>query len=360
MSKQGEDKASPKKTALDAVEVTEDIVIAPPKASQKVENPLSPEPLKQEEPAEEPETTEEEDYQESGYELFAKDLIRDGWFDETFEVKRGLTGNDIKAAFGSKLRKELEPTIKEQVLNELREMGASPEDIKLAQLMRQGTDINVLQNKVVLYDRLKNKVKDAPEEYKEAAVYHMYAEQGYKDRDIKTLIENAKEKEGAIDALYDESTQVFSEMYDGFVQQQEAAYNENRRKYLENIERENNHVKSQLSKGEIYGEKIDKQLAKEIERGIFEATEVFENNGQRQAVTQFQKFIHEFNTNPEIRVLAFKNYQFPKESSKNVKKEIKKELEEDFLKGYKTNVVKPKKQEPVTPEKKGTSFILEI
>lgn len=349
MSRQEGDK---KKTALDSVEVKDEtVILAPPK------NPVSAEPIDTDPPESPATPTEADDYEESGYELFAKDLIKYGDLDSEFKVERGLSGSDLRKAYANKLKKELEPTVKEQIVQELRELGASAEDIQIARLMRQGMDINVLQNKVVLYDRLRNKRKDATDEFKESAVAHMYADQGYDDDDIKTLLETAKATDGRLDALYDKSVKNFDEKYNQVVEEQDRLYSEQRKAYTEQIERENNHVRSALNKGELYGEKIDKQLAKEIERGIYEATEVFEVGGQRQAVSQFQKFIYEFNNNPELRVAAFKNYQFPKESLKNVKKDIKKEVEEDFLSGYKKNVVK-KKVEPV-PQKKN-SFIIEM
>lgn len=310
-------------------------------AAQQV--PPEPEEDEQEQEPEQPNEQasppEEDEDDLNPYFFLANQLKSDGYFDQEFTPDKKITGRALYDAVAENLKKQIEPKIKETVFAELQEQGVTQEDLQMARLIRSGVDVNVLQNKVAIYERLSTYNKDAEEPVKEAAVRWMYAEKGYGEKETNRIIEAAK-TEGELEDLYKASTAFADQGYKHFVQEQTNQAELQRKAYKEQVERNNNLIRQKLEAQEIYGDKIDKQQAKEIDRAIYENSEIVEIDGQKYNVSEFKKFLFDFEQNPELRVWAFKKHKYRDVDLGQVKKEAKKEAEKDFLSVWKTNVAK--------------------
>lgn len=287
--------------------------------------------------------TEEEDEDINPYEFLGKQLQSDGFLDRDFEIKKDIQGTDLYNAYSEKLKKEIEPQIKQAVYGELAEQGINEQDLVMARLIRSGVDVSVLQNSVALYEKLANYNKNAEESDKETAIRHMYATKGYSDDEAEVLISRAKDNE-KFDDLYATSSKFFEEKYKDFVTSQIEQTELQRRQYKEFVEKQDNHIKSKLSSGEIYGEKIDKQMAKEIQDAIYRTDDVLEIEGKKYPASKFHKFMTDFNNDPELRVWAYKKWAYRGKDMDSIKKQTEKELEEDFLGAYKKTVLKTNKK----------------
>lgn len=356
------------KRAIGSVQVQEDVESFVTINSKKSEpnkpeiDPLAP-PVKQEEPIEdevddledEDEFTEDEqedlnaspdesepqqeDDDVNLYEFIAKELVNDGFLDSDFKIEKTTKGSDIKKAYSEKLKKEIEPKIKEQIFSELAEQGVNEQDLVLARLMRQGIDVNTLQNEVIVYERLRGFDKNASEELKEASVKYMYNFKGYAPEDAEVLISKAKDEE-KLDDLYADSTKFFDEKYRNFIAESENQERARQKAIAEYIEKTNADIKSKLYAGELFGDKIDKQRAKALESAVYDNNEIIEIEGKKQYTTKYSKFVNEFQNNPEMRLWLYDKYANRDTDLQSIKKEVKKEVEDDFLSNYKKSVLK--------------------
>ena len=273
------------------------------------------------------------------YYYLGSQLKNDGYLDNEYTPDKKVTGRDISTAYEQSLRKKLEPKIKETIFAELEEQGVTQQDLEMARLIRSGVDVSVLQNKFAVYERLSHYDKNADEQVQEAVVRKGHEAKGYSEKESNRLIAAAKEAEELADE-YKATTALFAQL-DQTAKQQEFAQQESRRKqYIQEVEKNNQLIRGKLSAMEIYGEKIDKQLAKEIDAAIFENTEVMDIEGQQYQVSKFKKFLADFQQDPELRVWAYKKFAYRDQDLQTVKKDAKKEAENDFLSVWKKNVVK--------------------
>lgn len=273
------------------------------------------------------------------YEFIAKELVNDGFLDSDFKIEKTTKGSDIKKAYSEKLKKEIEPKIKEQIFSELAEQGVNEQDLVLARLMRQGIDVNTLQNEVIVYERLRGFDKNASEELKEASVKYMYNFKGYAPEEAEVLISKAKDEE-KLDDLYANSTKFFDEKYRNFIVESENQERARQKAIAEYIEKTNADIKSKLYAGELFGDKIDKQRAKALESAVYDNNEIIEIEGKKQYTTKYSKFVNEFQNNPEMRLWLYDKYANRDTDLQSIKKEVKKEVEDDFFSNYKKSVLK--------------------
>jgi hypothetical protein len=275
------------------------------------------------------------------YLYLGKILQEDGGLDSDFELKKGLNLKDLGQAVYSKLKKEYEPRVLEALQVELADQGYSAKELEIAKLMRSGVDVNMLQNKLLVYDRLSVYDKDANDDSKILPIKAVFHERGYSPDDIENLIDKIKEK-GEVDTKYKEATAFFGEKRDAFLAEQNELDAKRKKLEKEQIEKAQSLIKSKLSSGEILGEKIDREIAKEIEDAIFMQTETVEVGGQKYIASKFQLFINEFLNDFEMQVSAYKKIKYKDKDIESIKKEIKKETEKDFIDAYKKSVQKSK------------------
>ncbi len=334
---------------LDNRSQEESFIIQAPEEETEQEEIVSPEEEQEEIILEGESETEVEDSPESEddddidpYLYLGKIIQEDGGLDPEFELKKGLSLKDIGEAVLTKLKKEYDPELRRQALQELEREGFSERELQLAKLMRAGVDINLLQNKALVYERLSEYNEEAEELTKENTIRADYNEKGYSSDDIDTIIDKIKEKD-ELDSKYKESTERFHQKYKLFMKEQDQQTEDNYRRSVEAEEKSVNLIKTKLTSGEIYGEKIDKDIARELENGIFK-TEILDIDGQNYNTSKFKKFMYEFERDPELRVLMFKKYLFRNSDIEGIKKEVKKEVEKEFVDAYKRSVQKSSKK----------------
>jgi len=319
------------------------------------------------------ETTEEEDADEdvNPYEYLGQQLRSDGFIDSDFQIDKTIKGHDLYKAYTDKLKKEIEPRIKDQVFAELQEQGINEQDLIMARLIRQGEDVALLQNQLARYERFAAYDKDADEDTKANNIKQMYAVRGYSEDEAETLVKSAIDND-RIDEVYGQSSNFFADKYKEFVITRNNQNETARRAAVEQAESHDNLIQSKLASGEIYGEKIDKTVAKELYSAIY-TPEVIEIEGQKQNMTKFQKFTYDFYNDPELRVFLYKKLAYRQNDLAGIKKEVKKEVEDDFISAYKKSVTKntkPNKARVVrdkltataaVPNKNGgTSYFIEV
>lgn len=315
-----------------------DVIVDPNLEPDPDPNTGDPEPDPTPDPTPEPEPDPDDNEDVNAYEYLGKQLQADGFLDPDMEIGSDVQGSTVYNAYRDKLKQDLEPKIREEVMSALANEGVTQQDLIMARAIRQGVDVSLLSTAGV-YERYSSLPEDADESVKLDAIRQMYRVKNYSDHEANTLIEAAKEDE-KLDELYNSSVGYFTEKYNNFIEEENERADQAQAAAKEQNEKSNKLIRTVLSSGEILGEKFDRSQAKELEDAIYNTSEVVEVGGQRYNATKLQKFILEFETNPELKLLMFKKYFYRDKDQDSLKKEVQKEVEKDFLKGYKSSVVK--------------------
>lgn len=346
-------RGNPLSVSKPSTEVKDPVLAQEPKEEESEEEDIvDPQDTDTEEDGSEPEVeetggeTEDSDSEVNLYKFFGEQLKKDGHLDDTFEVSEKVTGSDIYNGYLNKLKTELEPKLQkqitEQVYAELAENGVNQQHLEMAQMIAQGVDVTLLQNSVAVYERLSAFNKDATDEQKQANIRTMYSVRGYSEDEAEILIARAKDTEKT-DELYATSAKFFEEKYKDFRANQNSQYQARRQAEIELVKKQNDHIRAKLSAGDIHGEKIDKQIAKEIEEAIYSATEIVEVNGKKVNMSKFVKFLNDFNSDPELRVYAYKKWAYRDKDLSEIEKTVEIKKEKEFLEAFKKSVTKDTK-----------------
>jgi len=305
---------------------------------------------------------------------FSHKLKSEGLLPDDFEPTEDVSAIDVYTAYGKKLRDELEPQIRNEVISQLESQGITENDLVMARAIRSGVDLNLLSEAGV-YERFSSIDEDASNEEKMAALKAMYKVRRFSDREIENLMKTAVDEYGDVlsDSL-EEAKAFHTSKWKEFRKQEQDrvhAEEEDRKKYIENAERI---VKKVLTEKNIMGEPIDVEEAKIIRDAIYSPSETIEYGGNTYKVSKLYNFNQLFETSPEFKLWLFKKYLLKDRDLNTVKKEIDKQKEDDMLKAYEQSVkqdllrrqqkeVNKKIQEEVKKEKvtqNGRTYMIEL
>lgn len=267
-------------------------------------------------------------------------LRTDGFIGEDVEFSEDVDGLSVYNAYKDKLKKDLEPAVRDEILNGLASQGYNESDLVIARALRSGIDPRLL-SQVGAYEVYASIPEDSDEDTKISAIKAMYQSRGIKPKEAEALLTVAQESEN-VDEIFKESKQFFTDSYNSFVEQQAQLEEQQKKQAEESQQQALELVRNIVSSREILGEKLTATQAKEFEDAITKQTEVVEVNGAKYRVSEMEKFISDVQTDPNIMLYLFKKWKFRGQEEDAIKKEVKKEVEDDFLSEYETKVVKRK------------------
>lgn len=296
-----------------------------------------------EEESEESDENDEED--DNVYYYVAQQFKEDGFLPDDLEVSKTIDGLAISKAYKEKLRSDLEPVIRNEVHQELLNEGYSQHDLVIARAIRQGIDPRVL-SAASMYEMYASIGEDADTNQKEDVIRQMYRTRGFNEDEIASLLSktqgDGEEAQKVLKQKFNEARSYFSQKYNAFVEEENARAEESKKQASENLRKANELINQVISSREILGEKMTTAQAKEFEDAIRKENQVVEMNGQKYRATELQKFLYDFNSSDELKLLVFKLLKFRDQEKEQLKKEAEKTVESEFLKGYKQRIVKKK------------------
>lgn len=284
-----------------------------------------------------PETTIEESAEPNLYYFIQEELKKDGFIDPEMEFDEKVDGMAVFNAYKESLEKKALPEIQAKAHQALLDDGYDPEDLLFARAIRQGVDHRLLSD-VSRYEIYSKLDETTPDESKAEVISQMYRDRGYSDHDIKKLVSAAQQDE-EVDDLFVQSKEYFGQKFNDFKiaeTQRAAAQREQQRLELKKAE---DLITKVTTTYELMGEKLTKIQAKELNDAIRIQSETVELDGKQLRATELQKFILDFENDPEFRLYAFKMFKFRNTDKEDLKKEVKKEVESEFLSGYKQKVL---------------------
>jgi hypothetical protein len=301
------------------------------------------------------------------YYHIASDLKNDNFLGEDFEISKDIDGTSLKESIKTRLKSELEPSIKNEVHQELINLGYSDEDLLVARAIRQGVDVRLLST-ASMYETYSKMANDASDTDKESVISGMYRARGFNEDEIKNQINISKDDENpTFDKLYKDSKEFFAGKYGEFVAQENTRNEEIQAQQSQSTKQTNDLINRVVSEKKILGRAITADQARGFEDSLRKPTEIIEVNGQKYSATEAQKFLYEFQTNDELKLLAFFLHKFKDEHTAQIKKDAKKSVEKDFLDGYKNRVVrkKPSKNKNISKQlddrkDKSNSYMIDL
>lgn len=270
------------------------------------------------------------------YFYLSKQLQSDGFLGEDFEVGDEVDGLRVYNAYKDKLKSDIEPRVRQEVLNDLSQRGFNESDLLMARAIRQGVDPRLLST-AGAYEVYATMPDTSTENDKLAAVRAMYQDRGFNNTEIDRLVDSED-----VDGLFSQSKTYFSGKYEKFVDDENKRAEAAEKASLEKYMRDQAIINGILSKKEILGSKIEPSNVKTFEESLFKETEVVELNGIKYKATPMQKFLIEFDNDPELKLYLFHNWLFKDVNKEVLKSEVKKELEKEFIKELDSKTVHSK------------------
>lgn len=325
-------------------------------------------PSREEEPPSEPtEVPSEEEADVNPYFYLAEELHKDGFIPEDLELSNDIDGMTVYNAYKQKLKADAEVQVRQEVMQALQSEGFNDHDLILARAIREGVDLRLL-SEASMYEMYANMPEEVDTNQKQDAIRQMYRNRGLEDNEIDTLLSNASADEN-VDELFNQSRQYFNNKYSQWRQTEEQRSQQLREQAKQQADQVNQLIKNVIQSQRVMGEEFTPAQAKELEEAIYTPNVTFEAGGNTVKGTELQKFLYEWETNPELKLYLFKKYKFREQETENIKRKVKREVEEDFLKGYKTKVLQDKKRSKGASVKKqlddvksakGRSFMVDL
>lgn len=305
-----------------------------------------------------------EDDDASLYWYIQKELKKEGFIDESQEFDKKVDGMTVYNAYKEKIRADIESEVRQAAVEALMAQGYNENDLLVAQAIRSGFDTRLL-TEASMYEVYASMDDDTDYDDKISVITQMYRQRGFTEDEVQSQIDKA-EQDDKVDEYFSKSKSFFNNKFGEFketVRQQEEIQRKNAEQVVKNAEALINRV---VTSQELFGEKLTPSQAKELNDSIRTTSHMVEVEGVKHRVSELQKFILDFQNDPEFRLYAFKLFKF-RDSDKGVmKSQAKREVEEEFFKGYKQRVIKSEKlQEKIkkselSQQKQGTRFLLDL
>lgn len=305
-----------------------------------------PESVKKDSEVEESETVKDsvvkKDQEEDNVNLYyymAEQLKKDGELPEDFELSQEVKPQDIYNTYKESLRGDVEADITNQVLLHLKNQGINDRDLQYAKLIRSGVDINTL-NLSSKYEQLSSvEIEGADLTSKQKLIREMYSDKGMDEDAISMLVDSAD-----IDDKTDEFAKRAKEYFKTKSEQilEQETLTAQQRQEAENKLREQRlkHINNIWDSGKLLDEDIPN--VKDFKKSVYERTLTENINGQSYNLSEFEKFSHQLDVDPEVRLWAFKKFKYRGEDATKLKEEVKAEVEDNFFSGYKQEYEKRK------------------
>jgi hypothetical protein len=313
----------------------------------------------------------DEDSDVNLYYHIGNELKNDSFLPDDFEITDDIDGATLKQSVKTKLREELEPAIRQEFQQTLVNEGYNEQDLLVARAIRQGVDPNLLST-ASMYETYANISDDISDSEKETVISQMYRSRGLQGDEIANLIKIAKgdeeEKVGEeFDKLFLDSKTFFEGKYGEFIKAEEERNSQLQEQAVINLQKTNELINGVISNRKLGDVTMSPQQAKDFEDAIRKPG-VVDISGQKYQSTELQKFLYDFQTNDELKLLTFFLHKFRDQQKDQLKKEAKKEVESEFMNSYKQRVVKSKasknqrkvKETIDAQKKKGNSIFLDF
>ena len=289
--------------------------------------------------AEQPTT--EDDSEVNLYYYMAQQLKKDGELPEDFEFDENIKPLDIYSTYLENIKQDAEVDIRKEVYNKLAQEGVNEADLQYAKLIRSGVDINSL-SQASYYERNANvDIESADTSSKSNLIKNMYQDKGTDSEAIEIIVANA-EIDDKLDHFAEKAKEYFGTKYNELVEREQNAA-KLRDETNEQITKDRiKKVDSLLKSGKILDENIED--VKDFKKAMYERNVTQEVDGNMYALSELEKFIYDFDNDPEIKLWAFKKFKYRNTDSEKAKQEAKAEVEKEFFEGYKQAVEKPSRK----------------
>lgn len=317
-------------------------------------------PKDQAEPKEGTENDKPEDSSESDepkkpnvYRALADILKSDGLLPEELEVPE-----DADSTFlGSKMREITESSVREQVVqqvvNELQQQGINDHRINMLMMLENGHDPSTVtqMGKLQTYSELQLESLAENDDYidiVEDVIRSMYEIRGFEQKEIDRMMKALDSDVEKEKVFQEEAVPFHKQAYDNVIEQERQAAQQ-RVQYERQLKEYNKQVVENIFQTrKVREESLDEKSAQELQKSILTMDQVIQTpDGQQHPVTEFQKFLYDFQSDLEMQIYMFKKFKFKDQDIKKATDEIRKKVEselEQSLQAVQNNPGNPEKQ----------------
>lgn len=272
-------------------------------------------------------------------------LKEEGFIPDDVEVSNEMTWEDVEPFYEEKVKNRAIEKAREELALE----GFTEDELRFARMKSKGIDpaqFDVINRLKAVVD-LKSQ-EDVSEEYKVAAIQSMYEFRGIPADEYQVLIKDAKssEDETALNNLFNKSVTFHEENYEAFKVREQQQHQE----YVNALKQQKKENEQRIAK--IFKERkagafeFTDQQAQELKRAIYDKTlETKGPNGNKVAISEIENFLHNFNSNDELKIELFLLHKYKDDIKKQSTRKAKRNIEKELIAASKGEPVVEKEQE---------------
>ena len=292
-------------------------------------------------PLETPDLTEtgkvidDQDVEINPYYHLAQGLAKDGFFEG--EIAEDIDGSTLLETTKRNLKEEALRQIRQEANSILESEGYNAEDLKVARMVNAGIDPKLL-SEVNRYKALGSvNVEEADDNVIKQVITNYYQDRTWKPAEIQERLESL-ELEDKIKEVGAEAVKHFNNKGSQLEAQQEQVALQRQQQAEQQAQEQKKIVENLVQKGELLGEKV--KDPKSFRSAIYNQDFTAEINGKEYPISELQKFMLEFQNDPETKLWTFNKWRNKDSDVNQLKEDLKSEVEEDFLADYKKIVTK--------------------
>lgn len=267
----------------------------------------------------------------------AQGLLKDGFL--SGEIADDIDGTALLNTTKDQLREEAIRQITQEANERLETQGYNTEDLRVARMINAGLDPGLL-SKTNRYKALGSvDLEKADEKTHKQLLTNWYTDRQWTNKEIEDKLDSLELDEKLAESSL-EAKKYFSDKADKLIKEQDEKASIQQAKIEKDNKEQRQLVETLIQKGELLGEKV--KDTKAFRASIHNQEYTAEIGGKEYPISELQKFMLEFQNDPETKLWAFNKWRNKDSDVNEIKENLKGEVEEQFLEGYKKIVTKDK------------------
>jgi len=306
-----------------------------------------------EETEEESEGEEEEESDINVLPLLVNTMKSRGFLPAEVVTEDIKTEDDLMSAYENKISQEVTNSVVSDLEQKLKDRGVTEYHLDLALKLANG----ISNEELSTFDKYKNLSSAKTEEYTtdQAVKYceNYLLETGASKVVIKNTISTIEVDDEALTELLADAKQFYSTKRDSIKQDQDRIAQEQLAAKEEFNRKQTDIMLKVLNEGKVRGEQIPDTT--KFKRLVNTYDTTVNIGGRDYPTSAYGKFLADFQTDPELKLWAFKQFVFQDEIKETIKQEAAEKAETNLLSGFKSIRVKDSKKVNKVTNKKETT-----
>ncbi len=257
------------------------------------------------------------------------------------DIKENITDEEVLKLYENSHYERIRAEEESKISLALQARGITEENLQYAMAIQNGYSPEFLleQNRVRAFAQLANQ-EEIDRNVQETVIKEFHRSRGLMDDEIEDRMTDLELNDEKFNVDFKRATEFFGKKDQEFQRENQAVALERERAMFEAQRKNRELLQTVFTTGKVGGEKLTATQLEDYKKGLEIQDEILEIQGQTYRASKFDKFIHEFQNDLEVQLLAFKMMMFKDMDKKLVGQEAVSKAEDNLFKNLQTRIVK--------------------